>query len=52
MKADLSFVMKAGISRLSTCYACFSVDLNPGNWKSFSVILVLVAALILSVDLQ
>ena len=32
MEADLSFIMKAGISRLSTYHAFFSVDLNPDNW--------------------
>ena len=40
--ADLSFVMKAGLSRLSTDDAHFFVDLNPGNWKLFNVILALI----------
>ena len=39
---DLSFYMKAGLSRLSTDDACFLVALNPGNWKWFNVILALI----------
>ena len=43
--------MKAGLNRLSIDDARFFVDLNPGNWKLFNVILALLAVLTLSVDL-
>ena len=39
---DRSFVMKSGLSRLSTDYAWFLVVLNPGNWKWFNFILALI----------